>query len=186
MCFPLIFLFTFLLFVFVSTQTNTLECILASDGSHTFSVFNYQSVYWPVAEDLQLGIDTGSTVTQINVESFSETITTRDGIDVYQLHEGVGNSGLPGRWLFRLDSYDSSNSDAKEMCENYLSENQNNPLELMYVKKCPEQLSSVLSIQFYPCSFESLEDQDLINFGKKDFYLVLYRYSNIFFLVVWL
>ncbi|PIK46730.1 putative mucin-4-like [Apostichopus japonicus] len=146
--------------------TNTLECILASDGSHTFSVFNYQSVYWPVAEDLQLGIDTGSTVTQINVESFSETITTRDGIDVYQLHEGIGNSGLPGRWLFRLDSYDSSNSDAKEMCENYLSENQNNPLELMYVKKCPEQLSSILSLQFYPCSFESLEDQDLINFGN--------------------
>ncbi|KAJ8036654.1 Sushi domain-containing protein 2 [Holothuria leucospilota] len=111
-------------------------------------------ISWPVAEHLSVGSFSGSQVNGIDLAQFSDVISQQKGEQVYQLHKAIGNSGLPGKWLFRLDSNNAQNQEAKKICYEYYTQNKNIRLDLDLVKQCPDRITSLESLQFQGCDFD--------------------------------
>ncbi|KAJ8036652.1 Latent-transforming growth factor beta-binding protein 4 [Holothuria leucospilota] len=141
-----------------------LQCALTTDGSHTFALITYQSVAWPVAEKLVLGYNSGTELFEI--DQLDNVIHDEMGEPVYRLNKVTGNSNLPGRWVFRLDSNDPTNTNEKQSCVSIFTENLDDVLSLENVKECPGYISSMKGLQFDTCSFTLSSERDVTNYGR--------------------
>lgn len=76
---------------------NTFQCVLATDGAHSFAVFLYldDGIQWGVGA--QIGLDAVSSP----ASSFSLPGALTNLSTEIELTE---NTGSPGKWIFRLDT----------------------------------------------------------------------------------
>lgn len=146
------------------SQGSYLQCALTTDGSHSFALITYQSVAWPVAEKLVLGYNSGTAFYEI--DQLDDVIEDEMGDPVYRLHKATGNSNLPGRWVFRLDSNDPSNTNEKQSCVSIFTENLDDVPSLENVKECPSYISSMKGLQFDTCSYTLPSAGEVINYGR--------------------
>ena len=100
-------LFTFydlLIFIHVKKQI-TFQCVLATDGVRSFTMFHYEdemdlSVRNFVRGYLQMGYDAGDGIHYYqHPQSFSRGL-----FNVFN----TSNVGIPGVWIFRLDTEDTA------------------------------------------------------------------------------
>ncbi|PIK62029.1 putative fibrillin-1 [Apostichopus japonicus] len=100
-------------------QTNTFQVGLVTDGTFGFAIFNYEEdqMLWNVAalasKNVIIGFNTGSgqyVNTQFQDPPFS-TIADRFRPDQF-----VGNTGLGGRWIYRLEANNDTTINPKKFC----------------------------------------------------------------------
>ena len=101
-----IFIFVVIIYLnnvslFVSTQTNTFQCILATDGIYSFAIFLYADnlIQWSLGDEseahAQAGFNAGDGVRHLTIGG-SQTPAI---VDI----ETTSNIGVPGKYLFRVD-----------------------------------------------------------------------------------
>ena len=96
------------MFHFTVVQTNTFQCMLATDGVRSFTIFLYldEGIQW--GEGAQIGLDAVQT-------SFSSVIVDFNLCPLYLSLPGAlqessvdiesaSNTGTPGKYGFRLDT----------------------------------------------------------------------------------
>jgi hypothetical protein len=79
-------------------SNNTLQAVLATNGRHSFAVFNYANLMWPTAsaQKAQAGFNAGDGNSHFVLPgSFTLNIT--------KISE-LSNINIPGKWIFRVDS----------------------------------------------------------------------------------
>ena len=82
-------------------QTNTFQCILITDGTHSFVIFLYADdlIQWSLGNistvDAQAGFNAGDGMRHFTVEG-SQTPAI---VNI----ETTSNIGVPGKYLFRVD-----------------------------------------------------------------------------------
>lgn len=85
----------------VSSQTNTFQCILTTDGTFSFAIFLYADnlIQWSRGElsevDAQAGFNAGDNETHLTING-SQTPAI---VDI----ENTSNIGVPGKYVFRID-----------------------------------------------------------------------------------
>lgn len=90
-------------------QTNTFQCVMATDGTLAFVIFLYAQgeIQWTTGDDsdgingfggtpAQVGFNAGDGIRFVSVPD-SQTA------NILHIDERVGNSGETGVWIFRVD-----------------------------------------------------------------------------------
>jgi len=91
----------FLLYIVFLAQTNTFQCVLATDGYKSFVIFLYAygEIQWDTGDrfyrdEAVAGINTGDSVNFIAIPGSR----TPDIINIDQ----TSNVGIPGVWMFQI------------------------------------------------------------------------------------
>lgn len=98
-------------------QSNTFQLVLATDGTFGFSLFNYREdeMLWNTDliynKDAIIGYNSGPWYQNAHEES-----PFTDQISKYRPDQLIGNTGLKGRWFFRLENNTIETINYKQMC----------------------------------------------------------------------
>lgn len=80
-------------------MNNTFQVVIATNGLHSFTIFNYEKLTWPnqnIFKRVQAGFNAGDGV---NFYALNESFTDA----VVNISE-ISNVGIKGKWIFRVDS----------------------------------------------------------------------------------
>ena len=91
------------------TQTNTFQCILASDGDTSFALFIYDDIQWTTGDASEGESGTGGFPAEVGFNAgdgvrFKEVPTSQTD-EVINI-ETTSNVGKEGLWVFRVDQDD--------------------------------------------------------------------------------
>ncbi|CAJ0961123.1 unnamed protein product, partial [Ranitomeya imitator] len=82
----------------IDKKVNTFQCVLVTDGTATYVLFNYEDMQWPLISGYPLsmaGLNSGyNTSYYVIPDSFSPSIVNISS---------TSNVGVPGRWVFKVD-----------------------------------------------------------------------------------
>ncbi|KAJ8036588.1 Mucin-4 [Holothuria leucospilota] len=102
---------------FVGNASNTFQLVLATDGTFGFSLFNYREdeMLWNTDliynKDAIIGYNSGLWYQNAHEES-----PFTDQNSKYRPDQLIGNTGLKGRWFFRLENNTIETINYKQMC----------------------------------------------------------------------
>lgn len=90
-------------------QTNTFQCILASDGDKSFALFIYDDIQWTTGDASEGMFGTGGFPAEVGFNAgdgvrFKEVPTSQTD-EVINI-ETTSNVGKQGLWVFRVDQDD--------------------------------------------------------------------------------
>ncbi|XP_022101039.1 uncharacterized protein LOC110984815 isoform X2 [Acanthaster planci] len=100
-------------------ETNTFQAALVTDGIYSFAIFNYREgeMLWDyetlASTDLIIGYNGGSG-TYINAQLENPPFATR--ADAFRPDQNLGNTGLKGRWIYRLENNTDDTINPKGFC----------------------------------------------------------------------
>ncbi|KAJ8038780.1 Mucin-like protein [Holothuria leucospilota] len=131
---------------FTSTSnTNTFQVGLATDGTFSFALFNYEQdeMLWNIAAlastNLIIGYNTGTGGMYVNAHLDNPPFSSVAA--KFTPDQFVGNTGLGGRWIYRLEANNDTTINPKQYCLDW------------YSRQPPhEEWSTNLGI--CPCTFE--------------------------------
>ena len=94
--------------MYLSPQTNTFQCVLATNGTKSYVIFLYADLQWaapnqcngngvctPIANPAQAGFSAGDGMRYFGVNG--------SGTDAVVSLNSTSNVGLPGVWIFQVD-----------------------------------------------------------------------------------
>ncbi|XP_071847181.1 sushi domain-containing protein 2-like isoform X2 [Apostichopus japonicus] len=103
---------------------NTFQAVLASDGLHSFALFNYEKIEWTTGTASYGDKQTGSANTPNSVAA-QVGFNAGDGINFFAVEGSrtqrvvnvtrLSNVGIPGRWMFRIDNADIESAGCEEI-----------------------------------------------------------------------
>lgn len=99
--------FALYIYIIIYIQTNTFQCVLATDGVRSFTWFLYleDGIQW--GEGAQIGFDAvstelGDTINDTDIFPLSFSLPgalQNESVDI----DETENTGIAGKWAFRLD-----------------------------------------------------------------------------------
>ena len=92
-------------YILYSSQTNTFQCIIISDGTHTFVTFLYNDIQWTTGDASGGTGGFGGTPAQVGFNAGDGTFFSLQGSQTAAIVdiEGTTNVGVPGQYTFRVD-----------------------------------------------------------------------------------
>ncbi|CAH1801127.1 unnamed protein product [Owenia fusiformis] len=90
-------------------QTVNHQIVLVTDGIRTYALFNYGKMAWRRWKNVNIGFDAGDTKNFFNHYLFRDDALL--GIDNMK-----GNTGLNGKWIFRLDLNGDNRPNFEKKC----------------------------------------------------------------------
>lgn len=125
------------------SQPNTFQAALLTDGRFGFAIFNYreQEMLWDtnllLRKDVIIGYNSADGIFQ-NAQ-LESPFTSEDSR--YRPDQLIGNTGLQGRWVFRLENNDLSTLNYKGLC-------------LDWYHRQPEPSTWTRTLGVCPCGFD--------------------------------
>ncbi|XP_078503223.1 mucin-like protein [Lissotriton helveticus] len=107
-------------------ETNTFQCILATDGTHSFGLLKYSEMLWMRGRRIYhralIGFTNGAGY--FYNDPITKTNKTYEAGGRYRPHQVLGNTNQTGQWAFRLDlSNNNIKTSSQQKCWRwYLSE----------------------------------------------------------------
>ena len=91
--------------ILYSSQTNTFQCIIISDGTHTFVTFLYNDIQWTTGDASGGTGGFGGTPAQVGFNAGDGTFFSLQGSQTAAIVdiESTTNVGVPGQYTFRVD-----------------------------------------------------------------------------------
>ena len=77
-------------------QLSTFQAVLATDGRLSYVLFYYDNVEGVGNDPRAVRFDAGDDTRFVNVDT--------GGVGLQMLHENIGNVGITGLYIFRVDS----------------------------------------------------------------------------------
>ncbi|CAH1788959.1 unnamed protein product [Owenia fusiformis] len=100
------------------------QIVLVTDGIRTYALFNYGKMAWRTWKNVNIGFDAGDTENFFNHYLFGDDALL--GIDNMK-----GNTGLNGKWLFRLDLNGDNRPNFEQKCVSWaVKDRQSSPQNL--------------------------------------------------------
>ncbi|KAJ8038778.1 IgGFc-binding protein [Holothuria leucospilota] len=127
---------------FTSTSnTNTFQVGLATDGTFSFALFNYEQdqMLWNTAAlastNLIIGYNTGTGGMYVNTQLENPPFSSLAA--KFTPDQFVGNTGLGGRWIYRLEANNETTINPKQYCLDWYKLEPPHEEWSQYLGKCP-------------------------------------------------
>ncbi|XP_077993853.1 uncharacterized protein LOC144447650 [Glandiceps talaboti] len=139
---------------------NTFQGILATDGLYGFVIINYkeEAMLWNTVvrgsrtvNNALIGYNGGNGV-EAEIENAQDTFSSADAL--YRPDQYNGNTGLKGRWIFRVENNGANTINPKQECLNWYNEE-------------PDPSEWMTSLGTCPCAFQQGQNDAAFGRGSR-------------------